>query len=188
MGVGPRGGFQDLVLGFGIVDLDDSGAPQINTDWPHKLSFPIFMQNVVMRLAGAAKFAESAGASPGELVTIKPQLPYPSITVRSPQQEVVNLRPRKDNSFVYANTETSGIYEVIEPETKTIDQLFAVNLLDRRESDLHVKQELDVGFEAIKGTASDYKPARTEYWPWLVGLALVVLATEWYIYNRRVFI
>lgn len=188
MGVGPRGGFQDLVLGFAIIDFDESGEPQVNTDWPHKLSFPIFMQNVVMRLAGASRFAESSGASPGELVSIKPQLPYPSITVRSPQQDAVQLRPRNDNSFVYANTESSGIYSVIEPETKTTDQLFAVNLLDRRESDLRVKQELDVGFEAIQGTAADYKPARKEYWPWLVGLALVVLVMEWYIYNRRVLI
>jgi hypothetical protein len=188
MGIGPRGSFQDLVLGFAIVDVDQSGAPQINTDWPHKLSFPIFMQNVVTRLAGASRFDESSAISPGQLVTIKPQLPYPSIEVRSPRKEEVQLRPRKDNSFVYANTETSGIYSVIEPETKTIDQMFAVNLLDRRESDLRVKQELDVGFEAIQGTSADYKPARREYWPWIVGLALVVLSIEWYIYNRRVFI
>lgn len=188
LAIGPRGGFQDLVFGFGIIEFDESGDPVVNTDWPSELSFPLFVQNFLKGLGGGAKFAKSQAVRPGDLKTIKPQLPYPTVTVTSPSNTKNKLRPRGDNTFVYANTENSGIYEVQEPETNSIDQLFAVNLMDRQESNLRVRDSLDIGFEKVSGTVSDYKPVRKEYWPWLVGLALVILLFEWYVYNRRVFI
>lgn len=188
MGIGPRGSFEDLILGFGIVDFDEAGEPLINTDWPRKLSFPLFIQNLVMNLGNAKNFSQATNARPGKLVTIKPQLPYPSIVVVPPAGSKISLRPRKDNAFVFSQTASTGIYRVEETETKETDQLFAVNLFDRKESNIRVKPELDLGFDAVEGTGPDFKPVRKEFWPWIVGFALAVLMIEWYIYNRRVFI
>ena len=96
------------------------------------------------------------------------------------------MRSRNDNTFVYAQTDKSGVYEVSDPSGK-IDQMFAVNLLDRIESNLAVRDELKLGYEKIKGTVSS-TPARKDYWTLLVLLALAVISIEWFIYNRRVLI
>ena len=148
----------------------------------------MFVQNVIGKLGGASKFGKASGVRPGEIKTIKPELPYPVVDVRAPDKAKQSLRPKSDNSFVYANTENCGIYEVIEPETNSVDHLFAVNLMDRRESNVRVQEELEIGFEDYQGAPSNLAPVRKEYWPWLVGLALTVLIFEWYVYNRRVFI
>jgi hypothetical protein len=50
-----------------------------------------------------------------------------------------------------------------------------------------VREALDIGFEQITAK-TDVLPAVSEYWKWIVGLALLVLMLEWYIYNRRVLI
>ena len=118
---------------------------------------------------------------------IKPQVPYTNIDVKTPTGEKTNLLPRKDNSFVFTRTDSSGVYEVSDPASGSVDQLFAVNLLDRTESDLSVKSELNLGYEKVDGTYSTAE-ARKDYWTWLILAALVVISIEWFIYNRRVFI
>ena len=67
------------------------------------------------------------------------------------------------------------------------DQLFAVNLLDSLESNLEVREELNLGYEKVEATISAI-PARKEFWTWIVLLVLLIITIVWYIYNRRVFI
>ena len=62
-----------------------------------------------------------------------------------------------------------------------------MNLLDRTESNLAVRDELKLGYNDIQGTRTSV-PAREEFWGWVVLVALVLITVEWYIYNRRVFI
>ena len=73
--------------------------------------------------------------------------------------------------FVYAKTAKSGVYEVSDPDSGRVDQMVAVNLLDRVESDLAVREELKLGYEEIKGKLAT-APARRDYWTWLVPAGL----------------
>ena len=185
--LGTRGGFEDLVIGFPLVEYLPAGETSINTDWPRKLSFPLFIQNVMSVLGGGARFNAARSIAPGEVLTIKTLTPAASVNVKDPDETVTNVLARSDNAFVFAKTEKSGIYEVSLPDSGQVDQLVAVNLLDRIESNLAVRDELKLGYEEIKGTVAT-TPARRDYWVWLVVLALVVISVEWYIYNRRVFV
>ncbi|MEM7454355.1 MAG: BatA and WFA domain-containing protein [Planctomycetota bacterium] len=185
--IAPRGGFQDLVLGFSLIEIDPSGSPVSNTNWPIRLSFPLFFQNVVTELGGSSAFAASRGASPGTLVRLKSKVPYDSVTVTGPDGTNTSLKPGDDSTFMFAQTEQCGIYTVREPGG-TVDHLFPVNLFDRRESDLKVRDTLDLGYEEMESSESQMKPVTKDFWPWFVGFALVVLVIEWYIYNKRVFI
>ncbi len=187
MAVGPRSGFQDLVLGFSLIEYDDQGEGTVNSDWIKKLSFPLFMQNVVMTLGGGSKFNASQGTDPGALMKFRTRFPAQAAQVKSPDGETAKLLPRADNQFIFANTNETGIYEVTDLDTNLVDQLLSVNLLDTRESNLTVRDKLEIGFEEIQGT-KDSVPARQEYWTWILLVVLVVLLFEWYIYNKRVFI
>lgn len=188
MAIGPRGGFLDLVLGFGMVSIDEEGNSLVNTDWPSSLSFPLFIQNLLVNLGGGGMFDATLTRQPGDMVILKPRLPWPAVEIRDPARRTTRLTARDDGTFAYPRANQVGIYEVIEPETGTVDQLFPINLLDPRESDLTVVPSLEIGFSEVGGERATLQPARKELWPWLVGLALVVLALEWLIYNRRIFI
>ena len=187
MGVGPRGGYEDLVIGFPIVEYSDAGEETHNSDWPNHLSFPLFVQNIVVSLGGGARFDANQGTRPGELVNIRTRVPTSSVNVRAPEGDEVSLDSRGDRTFVYGNADSTGIYSVLNEESPDDKQLFPVNLLDARESNLAVRDKLEVGFEEITGTV-DFIPETRQFWPWLVLFALFVLILEWFIYNRRVFI
>lgn len=187
MMLGPRGGFQDLVIGFSLIGSDENGSVSINSDWSRRLGFPVFMQNLLVYLGGTSRFSTSANHRPGDLVSFRSRLPYPSVEVALPNKKKIKLSSRSDNSFVLSSTNDSGIYEVREASSDQIDQLLAVNLLDRRESDLTVRDEMELGYIKVDGTRTS-APARKEFWPWIVLLALLVVMVEWYIYNRRVLI
>jgi hypothetical protein len=188
MMIGPRAGFEDLVIGFPLVEYTEQGDIEINTDWTkNNLSFPFFIHNVLMTMSGRSRFNATKTNPPGELVKIKPQFPFPEIEIKAPGGRGSTVKARVDNSFVFSQTDDSGIYEVVEPGSGEVDQLFAVNLLDRLESDIVVRDELSLGYEEIKGTIT-VEPARKDFWTWLILIALLVISIEWYIYNRRVFI
>ena len=185
--LGPRESYLDLVIGFSIVETDEDGQTNINSDWPKKLSFPIFMQNVIENLSGLSTFAAGASLQPGDLLTIKPSVPFEKINVRAPDGAVTELRPQENRSFLFSKTQRSGVYEVSNPQTGEVDQRIAVNLMDANESNLVVREDLNLGYSNLKRVASQV-PQRKEFWPWLLIGSLILLMVEWIIYNRRVFI
>lgn len=188
MMVGPRAGFEDLVIGFPLIEYTETGDTEINTDWTkNNLSFPFFVQNILKNLSGRSRFNATKINPPGELVKIKPQFPFPKIDIKNPDGAASTVNARTDNSFVYSQTDRSGIYQVSESGSSNVDQLFAVNLLDRLESDLVVRDQLNLGYEEVPATLTA-APARKDFWTWILLIALVVISIEWYIYNRRVFI
>ena len=185
--IAPRTGFEDLVLGFTLIEDDENGDTIVNSDWPNKLSFPLFIQNSISWLGGAAKFNSTSGSKPGDLIQFRTRFPSQSVTIKPPEGNQLKLRPRKDNSYLYAGADRTGIYRVDNDAVEDLDQLLAVNLLDPRESNIAVRDDLEIGYEEIAGNDT-VVPARREYWPWVILAALFVLLVEWYIYNRRVFI
>ena len=185
--IGPRSGFEDVVIGFPMILYEEDGETPYNTDWHKKPSFPFFMQNIIRTLGSGSRFNSLRANRPGNSVKIKPRYPYEEIDVTNPQGKQQSLREQPNKSFVYNQTDESGIYSVAEKGSAEVDQLFAVNLLDRLESDIAVRDELKLGYEAIKGNATR-EPARRDFWIILAFLALGVLTLEWIIYNRRVFI
>lgn len=187
MAIGPREGFEDLVVGFSLVDYAEDGEININTDWPKCPSFPFFIQNIVYHLAGATRLNASRNISPGQSVKLKLAIPEDEIQVTAPDGTRTSVKARSDSSFVFSQSDKTGIYRVGTKGDSEPKQMFAVNLLDSLESNLQVREELNLGYEKIEATITSI-PARKEFWTWIVLLVLLIITIEWYIYNRRVFI
>ena len=51
MAVAAREGFEDAVLGFELISVEQ-GAAVSNTTWPIKLSFPVFLSNLLQYFGG----------------------------------------------------------------------------------------------------------------------------------------
>ena len=90
--IGPREGFQDLVLGFSVIEYQDDGSEIINSDWYNNFSFPLFMQNVLVTLGGSASFNATQGSRPGRLVNFRTKLPTSAVTVSSPDGEQTTVK------------------------------------------------------------------------------------------------
>ena len=97
------------------------------------------------------------------------------------------LKASTDNQFIYSDTDQCGVYSVAGKDDEDVDHLFTVNLLDRQESNLKVRENLGLGLEEVMAQPKT-QVARKQLWIWLVMLALGVITAEWLIFNKRVFI
>ncbi len=179
----PRDGYQDMVLGFEIISTDDDGSTQTNTNWYAERSWPVFMLNVLRYLAGAAEATGAPSYRPGETVRLRLESALAEVEVR---------RVGGDTSTVL--TGPSGVTEIIETsETGNyrveagdrLADLFAINLFDRGESDIAAAASVDLGYEAVDAAVGGVEK-RSEYWRWALMAMLGLLATEWWVYAKRV--
>lgn len=180
LAIAPRDSFEDAVLGGEIVGRTDGGQQFANSDWPLRLSFPVFFLNALSYLGGA----ETGGLSvqPGQPVTIRAVGPAKSVTVRTPGGTSSVLRRGTGEPFRFTATDELGVYTVSEEGQPP--RHFVVNLLDSAESDIRPRTDIRIGHETVHGQAS-WRGARSELWKPLLGLALAVLCLEWYIWVHR---
>jgi hypothetical protein len=173
-----RRSFQDLVLAFPLVNERGQWA----TTWNLKLSFPVFLRNVLYQLGHVADAAAEENVQPGEVKTLRPNAAVERIEVRDPAGSREAVARGVAGEFSYKNTEHVGVYQVQWPGGQ---RQFAVNLLDADESNVQPRDEIRIGEQRLASRAS----ARQTYdtWKWLVLVALALLVLEWAVYHRRVF-
>lgn len=183
--IAPRGGFEDLVLGFEIVGRTEQGGTYANTNWPLRLSFPTFVLSAIEYLGGDEQRQRGISAQPGEVVTLRPQGPVDRVRVSLPDGSTQTVPVAAGGSVHFSGTTQLGVYEFLESDQPP--RRLAVNLLDAHESHLAPQEEaVQVGYVEIEGKRS-WEPGRRETWKWFLLAALAVLLVEWYIYNRRVY-
>jgi hypothetical protein len=184
--IAPREGFEDAVIGFDLFSKNDKGEIDPNTDWPKRMSFPVFVQNVVNYLGGQKGSLVFKAVQPSEPAILKSVANIEKIRVKMPSGAVEEVRREGQNNFVFTQTTEMGIYDVLEGTASEPTQQFAVNLCDQRESDIRPAPTLDIGYEKI-AVAQQTASARQEYWKWVLFVGLAVLIFEWYVYNKRVY-
>ncbi len=170
-------------------DLHDS-------DLPLQVAFPILFSNLVNFLAPVQPDAFGLQATqihPGESLAIQPPAGAKRILVTAPSGKQYALTPG-ENGSAFSDTGETGFYQVdffnsngsptpAGPADGTA-QTFAVDLFSPLESDIHPQQTIQVGRSQISAAAQAATGQR-ELWPWLAGLALFLLAVEWWVYQRR---
>lgn len=184
--VSGREGFDDAVLGFEIVGVDQKGALTPKTDWIVRRSFPVFIMNVLRYLGGNRGALALGTVGPGESLTLRSIVPVETMRIKSPSGIMFDVSREGQNAFVFTRTDELGIYQAREAGAKEVSQKFAVNLFDPRESNLTPRPEIKLGYEVVAGSISA-EPTRREFWKLLLLLGLGVLLFEWYVYNRRVY-
>lgn len=189
LAIAPRGGFEDVVLGFVLIDevTLPGGKPELffGTNWPIRASFPAFVLNVLQYLGGGRTGLAAGSAQPGQPVTLENPFPDKPLEVRAPSGQYVNLTREEPGKLNFTGTSQLGVYEV-RSGGNTLEH-FAVNLFHGPESDIRPKTDVNIGPVQVGGQSSGWETARRELWKSLLLVALVVLCLEWYVYNRRVY-
>jgi hypothetical protein len=182
--IGPRDRFEDAVLGGEIVGTNEKGERYANTDWPLRLSFPVFILNALSYF-GEATSSGGTNVEPGQAIMLRSAGAGDSLRVVSPSGKAVVLKRERGEAFNFSDTDELGVYVVEEPNHPL--RHFAVNLFDSAESNIEPRQDVQIGYNKVTGETT-WQGARRELWkPLLLG-ALVLLLGEWYIYNRRAYL
>lgn len=193
MTIAPRDSFEDLVLGFAILDEVD-GQTAANTTWFKTRGFPTFLLNVLDYFVGTAGNATRDATLPGGTVEVRPRGGVRQVTISGPGGVSQTLTRDGEEPFVFQQTQQRGVYRVEAGDQ--VLQRFAVNLFDGAESDIALKTNggdegvdaasIRIGYTDV-AAESRQNPARKEAWRTLLLLAIGVLVFEWYVYNRRVY-
>lgn len=191
----PRNGYSDLVLTFGLLD-----GKNFNTNWPVKISFPLFLYNCMTVLGNVQDSAGEAVHAPGDPVALRADVMVPKVTVADPKGTETVVEKNTQGQFIYNKTEARGLYNAT--WGKDENQSFAVNLFDPRESDLATRglapegtpkereddYRIKIGYNTVDKGGKTFEPTKIEWWPAVAMAALAVVLIEWYIYNKRVYI
>ncbi len=166
-----RDGVRHVVASFDLLQ----------TNWPIKISFPVFLGNTVQTL-GLGGLSEGAGVAyrTGEVVSIPADS---DVTYTGPATLTVR---RTQGAAVLPPFPLAGVYTTTDTIQPPFDRL-GVNLLDPQESDLRTMDVLNVR-TTDADTAVQTASIRREVWQWFIWAALAVMLIEWLIYTRRMHI
>lgn len=158
------------------------GFDTMQSTWPLRISFPIFVANAVDWLNPASIQTTRAMVKTGDPI----RMVLPKLTTNV----VVKLPDGSRKEFAvdagvgelaFADTARRGIYRL---ETVHGESLFCVNLLSPAETDTTPRSELRFGRYA-RAQATTLRPANLELWRRFAAAGLLVLMFEWWFYHRR---
>jgi hypothetical protein len=153
----------------------------LQSTWPLRVSFPIFVANAVDWLNPASASAGQYLVSPAPLSVMVFRKDGARRT-DDPGRENALARARPEaRDLVISDTARQGIYRL---KAGTNEVAFCVNLMDSNESNITPRRRIAVGKYARVG-ASTLKRANLELWRWIAAAAMVVLLFEWWFYHRR---
>lgn len=173
----PRRSFRDLVLTFPLVNAKGEWT----TNWSLKLSFPVFLRNVLYQLGNVSDQAAEETVQPGDVKVLRPDATPDRVEVADPGKTTHRVGRGPGGEFSYLNTDRPGVYQATWPGG---GRLFAVNLLDAEESNTQPRDEIKIGETAVE--ADQERLASYDTWKWVALAALVLLLMEWAVYHRRV--
>lgn len=169
--VGEKGGVKSAYVGF----------PLLQSDFPLRVAFPIFFNNMVQWLAAQPGRTEGLQLHAGQTAPVELPATATEATVTTPEGKKERVHP-EGRVVYYSNTEQKGIYRV---DADKFHYEFAVNLLSRDESETKPQDKIEFGRRPVlagSGTALSDR----ELWRWLLLAALLVLGAEWWVYHRRI--
>lgn len=155
----------------------------LNSSWPLRVSFPIFIANAVDWLNPARSKMERLNLRAGDPWRWTPPPGFDGIIEVQPPDSEWRPVPWEDtgSEAVFGGTERAGLYLW---RHGSASQTFAVHALDPLESDTLPRRAWNVG-------RFDNAPPMTlhridrELWRWLAAAAFAVLLFEWWYFHRR---
>ena len=153
------------------------GFNPLDSTWPLRVSFPIFIANAIDWLD--PKIVTNLSA--GEPFSMRMAEKGSAVVVTLPDGEIVETSTMGNGEFVFADTFQQGVYHA---KYGTNEISFCVNLLDAAESAIESRDVLKFGkYGRVEATLQ--LDADKELWRWFAITCLLLLVFEWWFYHRR---
>jgi len=154
-----------------------------SSDLPLRTAFPILVDHIDSFLLPAS--VGPRAYHPDEPVLIAPVAGGTMVTVTRPggRRDNLGLGGGALTPLAYANTDDTGVYAVEQRTTAgvTVSQ-FAVNPSPDL-SDISPRERIDL-LGSAPGAAARQTTDLVELWPWVAGVALLLLTAEWLVFHR----
>jgi hypothetical protein len=158
------------------------GFDTLESTWPYRVSFPIFVANAAEWLNPATERNSQLLVHAGDPFRLSLPQPVTNASVTMPDNTTRTLKvDATANEIVFGETFKQGVYHL---KTGTNDTVFCVALLDPAESNIKPRAELQFG-NYSKVSATTLHRTNMELWRTIAAVALCVLLLEWWYYHRR---
>jgi Ca-activated chloride channel homolog len=158
------------------------GFDTLQSTWPLRISYPIFIANTIDWLNPANAGGSQFLVQPGNAFRLGLTEPVSSAQLTMPDGKTKALPVEPDSrEIVVSDTLRQGIYKL---KAGTNEVTFCANLMDSNESSIAPREELPLG-KYGKVTATTLRRANVEWWRWLALAGLAVLLFEWWWYHKR---
>ena len=154
----------------------------LKSDLPLRIAFPLIVANTIQWFQGESEI-EEYHLQTGEVLKkrIDEAAAIENVTIVGPGGESWEIPVEKDE-LLFDETSTVGFYEL---KIGDREEVWAVNLTDVAESQIHAAEgvaDLLEEEEVVLGSSAllHYPP-----WIYLVLLAVLLSAVEWFLYQRR---
>ncbi|MBN8249827.1 MAG: BatA and WFA domain-containing protein [Verrucomicrobia bacterium] len=159
----------------------------LQSTWPLRIGFPIFVANAVDWLNPATVAAAQLSVRSGEAFRMSlagddsvPTNGLARLVLPGGAEQSLPLDTGA-RELVVGDTGRQGVYRV---QLGTNEVVFAVNLLDAFESNVTPREQISLGRRG-EVSATTLKRANLEYWRWFALAALAVMMGEWWWFHRR---
>jgi hypothetical protein len=157
------------------------GFDPLESNWPLRVSFPIFIANAVDWLNPANAKNSQLLVKAGDPFRLALTEPVTSAEVKLPGGKSATVNVAGANELIFGDTARQGVYHL---RAGTNEVTFCANLLDSTESNIRPRDELKFG-EYTSVTATTVQRANMELWRTLAAIGLAVLLFEWWWYHKR---
>ena len=161
-----------------------AGFDVLKTTWPFEPSFVLFCYNAVSFLGMQVGQNQQVNLQVGEPIVIQGLAPELAATIDGPGFSDIEVKASSAGSIRFPGTDRVGIYGLRIPDQSPL--LFAVNLLDRLESNIAPRREIVLSGQQVEAREGAVSRANLPLWSFLVGLVLILACLEWLIYNHKV--
>ena len=158
------------------------GFDILESNWPLRVSFPIFIANAIDWLNPANAKSSQLLVKAGDAfrLSLAHQEQSAEVTLPSGVRKTLTIDANA-NEFVFGDTYAQGIYRL---RIGTNETVFCVDLLDAAESNIKPRDELQLG-KYTKVAATTTQRTNMELWRTIATCGLLMLMVEWWYYHRR---
>ncbi len=145
------------------------------------VAFPLLLANAVAWATGGS---EVASLRPGDSLVLVPPEKTSRVEVQRPDGTVGEAEV-KNGVAVWRDTERVGRYiarAFVDGESQVL-RTFVVSVRDEVESDIAPADHPELEIDGYSAPPSEGPPM--EVWPWIAGLVISLLGTEWWYFSRH---
>lgn len=161
-----------------------AGFDVLQSNWPFEPSFVLFCYNAAGFLGMQFGGGQEMNLKVGEPIVVEGFEGQITAQIDGPDFSGTEIKSSVSGSLRFPGTDRAGTYRLSIGEQP--DRFFAVNLLDPKESNVAPVKEIILSGQAVQAEERGLSRANLPLWPFLVGLALVLVCLEWIIYNYKV--
>lgn len=169
-----RNGSVFLLVGFDVLE----------SNWPFEPGFVLFCYNAASFLGTQVGRDQQNNLQVGEPIVVDGLGPETIALIDGPGISGLEVKSSAAGSVRFPGTGRVGPYSLSVPDQQA--RIFAVNLLDPQESDVGPRREIMFSGQSVKAEEQALTRSNLPLWPFLVGLALILVCLEWLIYTRKV--